>query len=92
MSNRLFVPRNMKTGFGNVQLEIRLELDEKGLLRTSISKPIPSIQVIGLLLDAMQGQMQIIRQQSSMIVNPDKEVQSESEPKVEKPNGSSGEA
>jgi hypothetical protein len=88
MSKRLFVPRS-NSGFGTVQLEIRLELDEKGLLRTSISKPIPSVQVLGLLLDAMQGQMQIIRDQSKMIINTDKNP--DTTPSEGKPNGN-GEA
>ena|SRR6266566_2378291 len=56
--------------FGDPVIEIKIEVDQHGLMKTSINKPLPSVQVLGLLLDSMQGQYQVMRQQASLLIDP----------------------
>lgn len=56
--------------FGTVQIEIKIQIDERGLMKVSINRPLQAVQILGLLLDAMQGQYQQMAQLASMIVDP----------------------
>jgi hypothetical protein len=56
--------------FGDSQIRITVDIDTNGLMRTSLNKPLPAVQVIGLLLDCMQGQYQEMARQASLLINP----------------------
>jgi hypothetical protein len=58
--------------FGEPQIRIVIEVDQRGLMRTSINKPLAAVQVLGLLLDSMQGQYQAMAQNASMLIDPNK--------------------
>jgi hypothetical protein len=62
--------------FGTPQIQIKIDVDENGLMRTAINKPLPAIQVIGLLLDCMQGQYQAMKQQTSLLIDPKRKTMS----------------
>jgi hypothetical protein len=69
-----FHPANVHPNpvFGTPQISIHIDIDEHGIMRTSINKPLAAVQVIGLLLDSMQGQYQQMVKQASLLIDPAK--------------------
>jgi hypothetical protein len=61
--------------FGTVTTRITIEVDERCIMRTAVfcsTKQLTNIEVIGILLDSMQGQYQQMMQQASLIIDPNK--------------------
>jgi len=63
----------IQPSFGEPVIQIKIEVDQYGLMKTSINKPLPAVQVLGLLLDSMQGQYGMMAQQASLLINPNGE-------------------
>lgn len=53
-------------------IQMVIEADGNGMMKVKLNRPVPYIQIIGLLLDCMQGQYQAMAQESSMLIDPNR--------------------
>ena len=96
MSRRMPFPGILKPGiptnpqFGEPEIRMVIEVDRHGLMRTTVNKPLHAVQMLGLLLDCMQGQYQAMAKQASMLINPKGEPIPNGGEKEENNNGRGG--
>lgn len=70
-----FKPMTMAPVFGEPLYEIVIQMDKQGLMKTKITKypvtnPPTQLQVMGMLLDCIQGQYQGMIQAASLLIDP----------------------
>jgi hypothetical protein len=83
--------------FGEPQYEMVIQIDIRGLMKTSITKypmgqPPTQLHVMGMLLDCMMGQFHGMRQAASLLVDPNGKGLAHGGEEKENNNGGGGDS